>query len=258
MEERGLTLSEEKTKVTRITEGFDFLGQNIRLFKDKLRIRPSKDNISNFLKKVSSVINKNKTSQTWTMIIQLNPIIRGGGANYHQHVASSETLNYADYVIWRKLWSWAVRRHPKKGKRWIFRKYYMSKGMWHGQFYGQDKLGKNYTLYQAYSTKLRFRIKIRSDANIYDPKDEMYYEKRRDYVWKTSNQGQWKIMAIWRRQGSRCPMCKQHITQETGWNIHHIVPKVAGGNDNVSNLVLLHPNCHRKIHSNELVYTLDL
>ena len=56
-------------------------------------------------------------------------------------------------------------------------------------------------------------------------------------------------MALWIRQKKCCPMCKQHITHETGWNIHHIVEKHRGGNDQLNNLVLLHPSCHRQLHA---------
>ncbi|EAA3462734.1 HNH endonuclease [Salmonella enterica subsp. enterica serovar Telhashomer] len=63
--------------------------------------------------------------------------------------------------------------------------------------------------------------------------------------------GKKRVLTIWRKQGSRCPMCQQRITYETGWNIHHKVRKIMGGGDELSNLVLLHPNCHRQLHSGE-------
>ncbi|MBU0499010.1 MAG: HNH endonuclease [Gammaproteobacteria bacterium] len=43
------------------------------------------------------------------------------------------------------------------------------------------------------------------------------------------------------------------MDKETGWNIHHILPKALGGADTFSNLVMLHPNCHRQIHSRDKV-----
>ncbi|WP_262349072.1 HNH endonuclease [Enterobacter asburiae] len=58
-------------------------------------------------------------------------------------------------------------------------------------------------------------------------------------------------MILWNKQDKRCPKCKQYITHETGWNIHHKVHRVMGGGDQLSNLELLHPNCHQQVHSRE-------
>lgn len=98
---RGLTLSKEKTVITHITDGFDFLGQHIRRFDNKLIIRPAKKNVKSFLAKVRNTIDENKTVPAWLLIYKLNPLIRGW-ANYHRHVASASTFNKVDHQIWRK------------------------------------------------------------------------------------------------------------------------------------------------------------
>ncbi len=133
--ERGLTLSEEKTVITHITDGFDFLGQHVRRFGRKLIIRPAKKNVKQFLSKIRETIEGNRTVPAWVLISLLNPIITGW-ANFHQHVASAETFNYVDNQIWRKIWQWCRRRHLGKGQRWIFRKYHTTIKMCHGRFYG--------------------------------------------------------------------------------------------------------------------------
>src|SRR5262249_43569639 len=56
LQERGLALSPEKTCITHITDGFDFLGQNIRTYNDKLIIKPSRKNIKKFLTNIRKVI----------------------------------------------------------------------------------------------------------------------------------------------------------------------------------------------------------
>ena len=91
LKERGLTLSEEKTKVTHIEEGFDFLGQNVRKYNGKLLIKPSKKNVKNFLEKVRKVLKKHKTAKQENVIRTLNPIIRGW-ANYHRHRCGQRNL----------------------------------------------------------------------------------------------------------------------------------------------------------------------
>ena len=118
MAERGLELSAEKTVVTHINDGFDFLGQNIRKYGDKLLIKPSHDNLRSFLKKVRDVVKGNKTVPAWMLVDMLNPIIRGW-ANYHRHVVAKETFNYVDYRIWKLLWQWCKRRHLNRRKRWV-------------------------------------------------------------------------------------------------------------------------------------------
>lgn len=121
--ERGLELSEEKTLITHIDDGFDFLGFNIRKFKGVLLTQPSKKSVKKFLDSIRYVIDSNKSCKQETLIRLLNPKITGW-ANYYRCGASSRTFQKVDNQIFQKLWQWAKRRHPKKGKRWIANKYF--------------------------------------------------------------------------------------------------------------------------------------
>jgi RNA-directed DNA polymerase len=123
MRERGLTLSPEKTKITHIDEGFDFLGQNVRKYKGKMLITPSKANVKTFLGKIRAKINAKKTVKQDKLIRELNPMIRGW-ANYHRHIVAQRTFDRVDHEIWKAVWRWAVRRHPNKGKYWIKDRYF--------------------------------------------------------------------------------------------------------------------------------------
>lgn len=93
MEQRGLTLSPEKTKITHIDEGFDFLGQNVRKYNGRLLIKPSKANIKSFLEKVRLAIKGNKALDQIKMIKMLNPMIKGW-ANFHQHSVAKVVYGY--------------------------------------------------------------------------------------------------------------------------------------------------------------------
>jgi hypothetical protein len=84
-------LSPEKTKITHVEDGFDFLGQNLRKFGGKLLIRPSKKNTEAFLLKVRSILKANKPAAQANVIWQLNPVIRGW-VNYHRHVTASKAF----------------------------------------------------------------------------------------------------------------------------------------------------------------------
>jgi RNA-directed DNA polymerase len=177
LKQRGLELSKEKTKITNVKEGFDFLGQNIRKYKGKLLIKPSKKNIKNFLDKIWLVIKANKQAKTENLIGLLNPIIRGW-ANYHKAVASKSSFAIVDHAIYKMLWRWAQRRHPIKSRNWVMEKYFKSITKEHWvfgvKFKDKDGKEKQLVLYRAASTPIKRHTKIKSDANAYDPQWESY------------------------------------------------------------------------------------
>lgn len=246
---RGLSLSPEKTIVTHINDGFDFLGQNVRRHAGKTLIKPAKKNLKTFLNRIRTLIKDNKAIPAWQMIKMLNPQI-SGWVNYHRHVAAKAIFAYVDHNIWQSLWKWCKRRHPNQNLRWIKQKYFRHNGKRDWVFSTMTPEGKLVTLRHAQETPIKRHVKIRGDANPYNPADECYFEQRLDYVWSNSQQGKRKVSQIWKRQKMRCPMCKQYITLETGWNIHHILEQHKGGSDELTNLVMLHPNCHRQFHNN--------
>jgi RNA-directed DNA polymerase len=102
---RGLELSQEKTRVTHIEEGFDFLGWNVRKYNGKLLIKPSKKNVKTFLDKIRRIIKGNKTVKQVNLINLLNPVIRGW-VNYHKTQVAKETFSSVDHEIWKTLWQW--------------------------------------------------------------------------------------------------------------------------------------------------------
>ncbi|MEL6941703.1 MAG: group II intron reverse transcriptase/maturase, partial [Bacteroidota bacterium] len=120
---RGLELSKDKTFITHIDEGFDFLGKNIRKYKGKLIIQPSKKNIQTFLSKVQQTIHEHRTCKTALLLHRLNVMIRGW-AMYHRMDQAKAAFRYVDYRIWEMLWKWALRRHPNKSKGWVKQRYY--------------------------------------------------------------------------------------------------------------------------------------
>src|ERR1035438_8241047 len=97
--ERGLQLSPVKTRITHVSEGFDFLGQNVRKYGGKLLIKPSCRNVKAFLDNVRETIRVNRSAKQETLIGLLNPMIRGW-ANYHRHVVAKKTYTTVDYHIW--------------------------------------------------------------------------------------------------------------------------------------------------------------
>lgn len=116
--DRGLQLSPEKTRITHISQGFDFLGQHLRKFNGTLIVQPSKKNTQVFLEKVRRLIKAHATTAQAKLIALLNPVIKGW-ANYHRHVSAKATFRRVDHEIGQALWRWAKRRHPHRGSRWI-------------------------------------------------------------------------------------------------------------------------------------------
>ncbi|KPV52532.1 DNA polymerase, partial [Kouleothrix aurantiaca] len=254
--ERGLKLSPEKTCISHIEDGFDFLGHRIRKYKRGRRYQllstPSPKNIQTFLTKVRAVIKAQSTAPAKQLIAHLNPMIRGW-ANYHRHGASKAAFVSIDRAIYQALWRWAKRRHPKKGAHWIKHKYFGTRGARNWVFFGEitrpHQKGQKVWLYTAVRTPIQRHRKIQGAANPYDPAWELYFEERLGVKMAANLKGRRKLLYLWKAQQGICPVCKQAITELTGWHNHHIVWRSRGGSDHAENRVLLHPNCHRQVHS---------
>lgn len=179
--ERGLFLSEEKTKVTHIEDGFDFLSINIRKYKGKYLPQPSDEGVKRFLNEMRSTIKSHPSAKTENLIRLLNPKIRGW-TNYHRHNCAKKTFNYVNYCMFHALWRWAKRRHPNKGKKWIKQKYFRSTESQNWIFSAKykDKHGnKNHIdLFDAAKVSILRHVKIKSDANPYKPEYFEYFKAR--------------------------------------------------------------------------------
>jgi RNA-directed DNA polymerase len=123
LKERGLELSLEKTRITHINDGFEFLGWNFKKYHGKLLIKPSKKAIANIIEKVRIIIRMAKAWSQDDLISRLNSTIRGW-TNYHHHIVATETFSKLDHILWNMLWTWAKRRHPEKGRRWVAKRYW--------------------------------------------------------------------------------------------------------------------------------------
>lgn len=245
--ERGLQLSEEKTVITHIEDGFDFLGKNIRKYNGKLLIKPSKTSVKSFLEKVRSIIKGNKSTKQETLIRKLNPVIRGW-VNNQRYVVSSKVFSRVDYEIYKCLWQWAKRRHKKKSHKWIAQKYWHHIGsrQWTFSVPYENQSTEGEPLYckleYATDTKIiRFK-KIVAEANPFDECWTDYFEEREGEKLLNSTKGREKLLTIWRRQHRRCPVCGDLITSETGFKVH----TPAGKN---SQKIMVHKECHEEIHS---------
>ncbi len=178
---RGLQLSQEKTKITHVTEGFDFLGQNIRMYSHgKLLIRPSISSILSVKQKLKDIIVKHRGSQAAVLIRNLNPVITGW-ANYHKRVCSKRTFYKLDRIVWRNIWNWARLRHNNMGNRKIVSLYFMRIGSRKWQFFGAFNVAKIILLRMFGYFRIKRHRLINGNANPFNPAWDHYFSRRLCY-----------------------------------------------------------------------------
>ena len=182
LSERGLILAEDKTKITHVMEGFDFLGANCRLYttKDGLRcyIKPSKDSIKKF---ESKIYGKTKSLHGYSvdyLIDELNPIIQGT-ANFWKPWVSKKIFGQMDHYIWEITFNFACRMHSNKSKDWIINKYYPF--YFDGKHYGNWVLTgpkKGNHLKKMVWTPIRRHKMIKYNYSPYDKTKTEYFKQR--------------------------------------------------------------------------------
>ncbi|WP_029043589.1 group II intron reverse transcriptase/maturase [Cupriavidus sp. WS] len=248
---RGLSLSTEKTRIVSMAEGFDFLGWNFRKYSGTMLIKPSKKNAQAFYRKVKEVISANKTAKQENLIRLLNPMLRGW-AQYHSPVVAKAVFTRVEHEVFNALWRWAKRRHPRKDTGWVRKKYFVPVGERNWVFGTKvaedDGSSRLMELYSLASTAIKRHKKIRGDYHPFDPAHERYGETLRQerMLDNMAHRKQW--IKLYVSQRGLCAVCQCKMTKETGWEDHHIEPRMLGGSDALGNRVLLHPNCHIQVH----------
>jgi RNA-directed DNA polymerase len=181
LDQRGLRLSVEKTKITHIEGGFDFLGANVRKYGQKLLIRPSKDNVLGVLREARGIIRTQRAATALDLIRQLNSRLRGW-ANSQKHLVASRSFRHVDNRIFESLWQWAKRRHPHKRKGWVRQKYWRIEPsrLWTftAPMRKRDGTRGSLDLFRAGSVPIRRHVKIRAEAREFDPQYDAYFRQR--------------------------------------------------------------------------------
>lgn len=250
LRERGLTLSEEKTKIVHIDEGFDFLGWNFRKYNGKMLIKPSRKNVMAFYGKVSEIIESSLSVPTEVLIKRLNPVIRGW-SEYHKGVVAKATFSRLDSQIYWKLMRWGLRRHPRHTRKWVWEHYWQRTGSrW--SFVGED-LNRNgekvqRTLLRLADTKIVRHVKIKGAYNPFDPA-WLEYGERLQTTRMTKEVRDLQRLTLLLQQNCRCGLCEQFLDSADEIHVHHIVYRMHGGSNALSNRLLLHPVCHRRVHA---------
>jgi RNA-directed DNA polymerase len=179
LETRGLMLSQEKTKITHIKDGFGFLGQDIRKFGRKLIITPSKEGFIALIRTIGDLIRRHTSAPMDALITKLNQLLRGW-ANYHRHVAASVAFSRVDSYIYHQLWRMLHRRHLNKSTGWLSKQYWSTGRKYECAWIKKQKTGNRlYRVLRVCSLKIVRHIKIKADANPYLAEYAYYFWQRR-------------------------------------------------------------------------------
>ena len=250
LSERGVSLSEEKTKITPLSEGFNFLGQTVRKHKrrngkvGKLQITPSKASFQAIKSKIRTLCKSHKGVTPKELINKLNPVLRGW-ANYHRHVICGETFNQVDNFVWGQVYRWCKRRHPDKTGRWVADRYFLSNNR-KGWLFTDPNTGIS-LIKIGELVKQQRHVKIKGAANPFDPEWDEYFENRDKKQVPAVTAG---LMAkVHRVQNGVCPVCEQVIQYDEELVLHHRDGK--RNNFKLANLVFYHPNCRQQMYYNE-------
>ena len=245
--ERGVRLSPTKTLITPIAQGFDFLGQTIGKYPRphgqpaKLQITPSKASLEAVKAKVKARCKQAVGASPEQLIDTLNPVLRGW-ANYHRHVICGKAFHRLDSYVWRRLYRWAKHRHANQTGRWIAERYFPHRKGESWRF-TDPNTGKQLIRVQE-AVKAQRHLKIRGEANPFDKEWDGYFQRRDRQLALQASSG-FRATVLTRQNGT-CPVCRQVIQREEDIELHHRDHNHQ--NNRIGNLVLLHPNCHRRLH----------
>lgn len=247
--ERGLTFSEEKTRIVDLDEGFDFLGFNVRQYKVttsrsgyRLLIRPSKKSVKAMRQKLKRLFREMHGHSIQRLIQELNPVIRGW-ANYYRIGVSSRTFSKLDDYLFKLQYRWTKRQHPTKSWKWRKRRYWGNHRAGYQWVFGS----KNLQMLMFKWTPIKRHALVRRFASWDDPELEQYWDERKIReieLWLNAFRKK-----VAKQQKYLCPVCKDHLANSEEIHDHHLIPKSKGGGNQPSNYVLIHYYCHQAAHA---------
>ena len=250
--ERGLERSPTQPPLTSREDGVDFLGQHLRTDAGTRRITPARKQRQRCLGHIRDMVQAHTHTTAGKLMAHRNPGMRGW-AHSHRHVVRKATFITVETAIFRSLWSWATRRHPKKSGRWGAKQYVRTPNgrPWPFVGTGAGHQGPPYALAlcRAGDVRMQRQVKITGPANPYDPQWAVDCEERLGVQMAHPLTGRRHLLSLWKHPHGLCPVCPQKITRRTGWHNHHVVWRTHGGRETADNRVLLHPNGHRQVHS---------
>ncbi len=251
LETRGLELAMDKTKITHIEEGFDFLGFNIRKYKthngSKILTKPSKDSIKNAKRKISEKAKQLYGKNVQKLIGTLNPITLGT-ANYWSPTVAKKVFSEMDSYIWKVQYKFLRRLHPKKSWQWISKRYFKpdKTGQSNNNWILTDPITNN-QLKKVSWVPIKRHVLIKYDYSPFNKNLEDYFEKCDIKEFDRNNVAYRQKLA--RKQKYKCSLCSKSIADRVeGLEVHHKIPRIKGGSNEYKNIELVHISCHLEYH----------
>jgi RNA-directed DNA polymerase len=255
---RGLTLSPSKTQVVHLTHGFNFLGFNVKHYRNqtrptgyKLLIKPSKESLKAVRQKLREEWLRWGSHSVVAVIKQLNPIIRGQ-ANYYRSVVASRAFAALEHYMYQRERRYAKRNHPTKSEKWRKARYWgqLNKNRQDRWVFGDKRTGVYLLKYSWFP--IRRHALVRGAASPDDPALREYWVKRA----AKSKDTRPTVGMLADRQHGICPLCQQPLwallaEDQEDLHVDHIVPKDQGGSNSLRNLRVVHLFCHQQRHAQE-------
>ena len=262
----GLEISEEKSEVKDVRQGFLFLGfqvimirRHYRNWKYKVHIRPSTNSVKKVLDKVRSIIRRNKGSSSYDLIEKLRPVIIGW-ANYFRYSECIAVFLKMTHLIFLKLRAWVFRREKRGNKmgRYALRaKYFPNRGTYYydgkvrhgnwvlvGKKKAKDRVIKENFLPYLFWVSSKKHVKVKSNESPYNPDSGIYWNNRMSKYSPFPSGTRYLLKA----QRGKCTLCGEKFSMQDSlnWEVDHKVPRNAGGQNSYVNLQLVHKACHIK------------
>ena len=245
--ERGLTLSEEKTRIVHLSEGFDFLGFNVRQYQTGRNrtgsvtlIKPSKKAVKNVRKKLVEIWAHAGSRPLRDTLLMLNAVVRGW-SNYYRGAVSAKVFSGLDHWMFQKAYSFVVKRHRSKGKRWVVARYFTRRG---GDRWVFSDPRSGVRLLKFSQTKVVRHVPVQGYASPDDARLAAYWDQRR--------KGRGSMLSVKRKQLARaqnwvCPVCGEPLENGEVLRIHY-ADKSGSYNANCPRQ-LMHLFCHQQAQS---------
>lgn len=200
---RGLAFNEGKTKVVYLDDGFDFLGFNVRRYRGKLLIKPSKAALRRHRERLAAEMLALRGANAAAVIQRLNPIIRGWSA-YYRTVVSSRAFQRLDAYVWTLTYKWAKYSHSNKSKHWVINRYFgqFNKSRQDRWVFGDRERGA-YLLKFSWTSIVRHQM-VPGTASPDDPALADYWARRRQ---RSAPPLDGASLRLLKTQHGRCPLC---------------------------------------------------
>jgi RNA-directed DNA polymerase len=257
---RGLAFNEDKTRIVSLQAGYDFLGFNVRRYRNgKLLIKPSTAAIKRVKRKLAEQMRRLRGQNVSAVLASIVPITRGW-ASFYRSVVSKKTFTTVDDYLWKLTYKWACRTHPNKPRYWITKRYFgqfnqSRRNMW---VFGNAASGA-YLPRMAWTPIVRHR-KVTGSSSPDDPALTEYWATRRGRNQPPLDRSTLLLLKL---QRGRCALCAELLlhadrephTPEEWQQWHRATRKaitrqlvVASGWDSMldANTRLTHAQCQRR------------